>query len=291
MSPRHILFIVGINGLWGLTPIVLKFGMAEMPPLLLMGLRFLLGSLVLLPFTRWHRGQMKRVFAIAFTAGALGFACLAAGLALVANMASVGIANQLNVPFATLLSVFVLGEVVRWRRWLGMGLAFAGSVVVAFDPAVAQHLGGFALVALASLVNAASMILMRRVQGVGPLQMQAWLQHVSWPILLALSLVFETAPGAAIAGAGCQAWLAIAFGALGTSMIAHAGFFWMVQRYEVSQIAPFLLLSPLFTILFGVLLMGDALTARIVIGGIMTLAGVTIINLRDKHVVEERVSP
>lgn len=291
MRPRDLLFLVFINLIWGLTPLVLKFGMADMPPLLLMSLRFGLASLVLSPVTRWHPGQMKRVFAIAFTAGALSFACLAAGLVRIDSMAPVGIANQLNVPFAALLSVLVLREVVRWRRWLGMGLAFAGSVIVAFDPQIIHFLSGFTLVTLASLLNALSIIIMRGVRDVRPLQMQAWLAHVSWPVLLTLSLIFEPHPVQAMADASVAAWLANAFGALGTSMIAHAGFYWMVQRYEVTQVAPFLLLSPLFTILFGVLLMGDSLTLRIMVGGAMTLAGVTIINLRDKHVVEERVTP
>ena len=291
MRPRDILFLVVINLIWGLTPLILKYGMAEMPPLLLMGLRFVLASLVLSPFTRWHPGRMVKVFAVAVTAGALSFACLAAGLARVDNMATVGIANQLNVPFAALLSVLVLGEVVRWRRWLGMGLAFAGGAIVAFDPRVIHFLDGFTLVALASLLNAFSIIFMRGLRDVRPLQMQAWLAHISWPTLLLLSLIFEPHPLASITHASWAVWAAIAFGALATSMIAHAGFFWMVQRYEVSQIAPFLLLSPLFTVLFGVVLMGDSLTMRIMIGGAMTLIGVTIINLRDKHVVEERVTP
>jgi len=291
MAPRDTLFLIAINLIWGLTPLVLKFGMAEMPPLLMMALRFVLASVLLARLMRWHGGQMRRLLAIALTGGALGFACLAAGLARVGTMAPVGIANQLNVPFAVLLSILMLGEVVRWRRWLGMGLAFAGGVLVAFDPRVTDHLDGFTLVTLAALLNAVSIILMRGVKNVRPLELQAWLAQISWPVLLVLSLVFEPHPLAAIAAAGWPAWFAMAFGALGTTMIAHAGFYYIVQRYEVSKVAPFLLLSPLFTVLFGVALMGDQLTWRIALGGTMTLVGVTIINLRDKHVVEDQVTP
>jgi len=228
---------------------------------------------------------------VAIVAGALSFAFLAAGLARVDNMATVGIANQLNVPFAAILSVLVLGEVVRWRRWLGIGLSMVGGAVVAFDPRVIHFLDGFTLVTIAALLNAISIIQMRGLQGVRPLEMQAWVAHVSWPVLLGLSLIFEPQPLASVAAAGWGAWFAVVYGVLGTSMIGHAGFYWMLQRHEVSRIAPFLLLSPLFTVLFGVLLMGDSLTWRIMLGGAMTLAGVTIINLRDKHVVKERVAP
>jgi O-acetylserine/cysteine efflux transporter len=290
MPLAHILFLVLINFIWGSAPVVIKFGLGSMSPQLLMTCRFLLASLILLPITRWHTGQMVRVALVALSAGAAGFAILAAGLARAGDMGSVAVANQLNAPFATLLSIILLGEVVRWRRWLGLVLALGGGLIVAFDPAIAAHLDAFALVTLAAFVNAVSTIFMRELRGIHPWQMQAWLAHLSWPVLLILSLCTEHGQLAAVSAPNPNVVLAIVYLTLGSSFIAHAGFYAMVQRYEVSKIAPFLLLSPLATVLSGMIFMGDHITLRFVIGGAITLLGVTIITLRDKHLAEEKLA-
>jgi O-acetylserine/cysteine efflux transporter len=48
----------------------------------------------------------------------------------------------------------------------------------------------------------------------------------------------------------------------------------------VSLVSPITLLAPVLGVVFGVTLWGDELTARIIIGGLMTLAGVLVIALR-----------
>ena len=91
----------------------------------------------------------------------------------------------------------------------------------------------------------------------------------------------------AVQTASLAQWSGIAYTALLSSLVAHAGFYYMLQRYEVSKISPFTLLSPLFTVIFSVVLLGEELTWRIIIGGAITLAGVLIISLREREIVTE----
>ena len=83
-----------------------------------------------------------------------------------------------------------------------------------------------------------------------------------------------------------QAWAAIAYTALGGSLLAHTGFYYLVQRYPVTSVAPLTVLSPVFSVIFGVTLLDDALTPRIVVGGLVTLLGVVIINLRERRLTD-----
>jgi O-acetylserine/cysteine efflux transporter len=46
------------------------------------------------------------------------------------------------------------------------------------------------------------------------------------------------------------------------------------------------LLSPLFSILFGVLLLHDRLTPKMWVGGTITLAGVLLVMLRERRLVD-----
>jgi O-acetylserine/cysteine efflux transporter len=76
------------------------------------------------------------------------------------------------------------------------------------------------------------------------------------------------------------------FTALVSSLIAHTGYYWLVRRYPVTSVSPLTTLSPVFGVAFGVLLYGDALSARILLGGLATLIGVTIIARREHRFVD-----
>ena len=59
-----------------------------------------------------------------------------------------------------------------------------------------------------------------------------------------------------------------------------------MRRYPVTSVAPLTVLSPLFSVAFGVLLLGDQLSERIIVGGACTLVGVVIIMLREKRIAD-----
>ena len=83
-----------------------------------------------------------------------------------------------------------------------------------------------------------------------------------------------------------KGWSALAFAAIGASLIAHTGYFHLVQRYPVTSVAPLTTLSPVFSVIFGVTLLGDPLSTQILLGGACTLVGVVIITVREKRIVD-----
>jgi O-acetylserine/cysteine efflux transporter len=50
----------------------------------------------------------------------------------------------------------------------------------------------------------------------------------------------------------------------------------------VSSVAPVTVLTPLFSVLFSVLLLGDVLDWRMIVGGLLTLSGITVIVARER---------
>src|SRR6185312_3776604 len=108
----------------------------------------------------------------------------------------------------------------------------------------------------------------------------------SLPVLLVASLTLEHPDLTALASVSWPAWGALLFAAVVASLIAHTGYFHLVQRYPVTSVAPLTTLSPIFSMVFGVLLLGDHLTSRILIGGACTLAGVLIITVRERRIVD-----
>ena len=64
--------------------------------------------------------------------------------------------------------------------------------------------------------------------------------------------------------------------------MAHTAYFALIRRYPVSSVAPVTVLTPLFSVLFSVLLLGDVLDWRMIVGGLLTLSGITVIVARER---------
>jgi O-acetylserine/cysteine efflux transporter len=215
----------------------------------------------------------------------LHFALMFIGVSLTAASV-VAVVVQLTVPFATILSIVMLGEVIHWRRWSGIAMTFAGVMIISFDPHVFDSLSGVAFAATGALAAAIATVLMRRLTGVGVFQLQSWTAIVAAPTLLLASLIFEGGQLEAIGNADAAGWGALLFTAIGASLIGHNIFFWLLQRYEVSLIAPLSLLSPILGVVFGIWLLDEPLTARLVIGATIAFAGVAALAIRRREPVE-----
>ncbi len=281
MLPRHLALVIVVNLVWGLNMIAAKIGVDHVPPVVLTGLRFAVLVVVLAPFLRWQKGRMPLLIIVCLTMGALHFALIWGGLAAADNVAGMAVAIQLAVPFATILSIMLLGETVAWRRWLGMSLAFVGVGVIAFDPAVIGQPLGLALVTAGAFIGALGVIGMKRLHGVGVMAMQAWLALISAPVLLLVSLLIEENQLEAIREAPAIVWVALLFSSLGASLFGHGSMYYLIQRYDVSLLAPFNLLATVFAVVAAVVFLGEPLTWRLALGGSITLLGVFIIAKRQ----------
>lgn len=281
ISRSHLWQLVLINGIWGFNIVAIKLSVDRFPPVFLSFLRFLIVGLAVLPWLRIRRGEMRWLLTAAICGGGLQFALMFTGVKLSGNMSSVAIASQLGVPFATLLSVALLGERIRWRRWLGIALSFTGIVVLAFSPDVFSSAHGLMMIVAAAFIGAVGLVAIKRVHELEPLELMAWLAWASLPLLLPLSLLIEDGQLESLLQAGATGWGALLYSAVLASLFAHTAYFALVRRYPVSSVAPVTVLAPVFSVLFSVLLLGDRLDWRMVVGGLMTLSGVAVIVTRE----------
>ena len=95
-----------------------------------------------------------------------------------------------------------------------------------------------------------------------------------------ISFTTETGQFDAVMSMGWEAGGALAFVVIVTTIIAHGGGDFLIQRYPISVLTPFGLLAPVFGVIFGVVLFSEPITIRFLIGGTITLVGVGIINMR-----------
>ena len=286
VAGRDLAILVFLNVIWGYNYVAAKVGVQEFPPVFFTALRFVLVAAVVCRFLRVHPGEMTRLLWAAFLAGPVAFSLLFIGIAHVENVSNVAIASQLGVPFTTLLSVWLLGEVIHWRRKLGIALAFGGVAIISFDPKVFHSLFGLLLVTASALVGALGVILIKQLRGIQPLELQAWVSTLSVLVLLPLSFTIESGQVEALRHASWHAWGAIAFTAVAASLVAHTTWYYLVGKYPVTGLSAVTLLTPIFGIVFGVLVLGNVLTPKMIVGSVVTLFGVLIVLMRDRKLVD-----
>ena len=286
LTPLDLSLLVSVNAIWGVNLVAAKLGITEFPPIFFACLRFAVLAVVLVPVLRLFRGQMQNLLQAAFFSGALGFALMYLGFKYTDDISKMAIATQLGIPFSTLLSIWLLGEQVRWRRKLGIGLAFIGVAVVSFDPGALDHAFGLLLVTASQFVVALGTIYIKRLRNVTAWQLQAWLGITSAPLLLLMSLMLEQGQWQSVQQATWVGWSALLFTAVASSLVAHTLMFHLIGKYPVTSVAPINVLSAIFSIACGIMWFGDKLTPRILLGGSIALVGVVIVAMRDRRMVD-----
>ncbi|HEY4264288.1 MAG TPA: DMT family transporter [Micropepsaceae bacterium] len=276
MRVSHLLLALLVCVAWGLNAVAAKVGVTYIPPVFFTALRFVFVLICLAPWLKPVPGKWNVLIPAVFFMGGLHFALIFTGAKL-SDASTMAIVNQLYVPISVLLAMAWLGEAVPQRRWLGIAIAFCGVVVFSLDASVASHLMGVFILFLDAISMAIGTVLLRRLSGVPPLVMQAWMAALGIPFLFLTSLVFETGQFAALAQSPWQGWAALAYTVIAGSLIGHTAYYVLLQHYEVSLVGSVLLLGPAIGVLGGVAILGEPFTPMIVIGAAMTLFGVAIV--------------
>ena len=276
MRFSHLLLALIVCVAWGLNAVAAKLGVTFIPPVFFTGLRFIFVLMCLLPWLKPIRGRWQMLIPAVFFIGGLHFALIFSGVKY-SDASTMAIVNQLYVPISVLLAMFWLGERVVLRRWLGIALAFCGVVIFSLDASVSSHLFGVFLLIADAFSMALGTVLLRRLTGISPFVMQAWMAVIGIPFLFATSFIFESGQIASLSAAPWQAWAALAYTVIAGSLIGHTGYYVLLQHYEVSLVGSVLLLSPAIGVLGGIAILGEPFTPVILVGAMMTLAGVAIV--------------
>ncbi len=286
MPLRHHLFAILIAALWGGNYVASKVGMAYFPPIFYTMLRFWLTALVLLPFLPKHGSHLyqpamiKKISlnALVLCVGHMAFILVAMHEGL--NIAASVVIVQLGVPFSCLLGVLFLGDKIgRWRV-LGLLIAFSGVMLITGSPNITEHPIAFFIALGATFAWALSNILMKQLPPIDALPLFSLLSIAAIPMLAITTFTLEYNNWRAIHLAPLSAWLGLCYTVACSTIIAYGGWAYLIRRHQVSTIAPYSLLVPVFGIASGALWFHEIPTHDVIIGGMVIIIGVAIITLR-----------
>jgi drug/metabolite transporter (DMT)-like permease len=285
--------LLGAALIWGFNFILVKMAIGQMPPVYYVGLRFLVGSIFLLPFS-W--GQMKRLdrqgWWIGLGVGALlfgGFVLQTMGLV----STSPGVSGFLTSLYVIMVPIFIGLYTGRWPSpMVGVGV-----IVVVAGFAVLSLYGHLTFGWGEIFTLLATVFWALHILGVayGSTRLGALafvqLQLTTCAVLsLVGSFIFERPalfPGWSATGA--VIWTGI-MGSLVAYVLMVVG-----QRYTPPTLAGIIMsLEAVFALIFSIIVGYDTLTGRTLLGFAVVFAGTTVARIgteREPEIAAEQAPP
>jgi len=285
---RALMVMMFCNVVWALNVVVSKVAIADLgtPPLFYAFLRSVIVAVVLIPLLRPLPAKLWQVLLVGLAISGGSFALLFMGLA-TASPSAAGVVSLTGAPMTVLFAILFLGERVRWRRGLGIGLAFGGVLFAMAGDNQMETSTGLLLVFVSAVVGALGSVFVKRLE-LPSIRLQAWAAIASVAVLLPLTAMMESGQVAALAAAPWEVAACLFFAAIIVSIGAHTAYYRLQQQHDANLVVPLTLFTPILTILFGAWLTGDAIGGRLIAGGAIALLGVAIIVLRPSETFTRR---
>lgn len=280
MKRRDIFDLVLLAALWGASFLFTRMAVPAFGALAIAELRVAVAALVLLPLLALRGGLSElRVRPLRFVLlGAVNTAIPFALFAWAVLSITAGLAAILNATaplFTALVAWFWLRERLTVLQWVGMAIGFAGvlwltGARVGFGGGASHWAVAAALVATISYGLAAN-VAKRYLGDVRPLAVAAGSQTAATALLLPFAIAAwpDVAPGLRDWGA------AIALGVLCTG-IAYILYFRLIARVGPATAVTVTFLIPAFAMLWGGLFLGETVSATMLAGCAVILAGTAL---------------
>lgn len=281
MALRHFFLILLVVSIWAFNNIAIKWGLMDLPPLLMTTLRFVVVALILVPFTRVNRQQFCYLLVLAFTFGFMHFSLLFISLDNT-DAGTAAVIVQLGTPIAMLLAMVVLKEKLRVIQLVGIAISLSGVLVLSGSPTI-SHWWVLVLLLLSALGWAISNLIVKKSPPMSPLTMTGWLSFLAIPIVGCASWLTESNQLTLLMDSSWRGWFGILFSAIGSSIIAYSLWYSLLKHYNVNLIMPYSLLTPVLAVIMGALVLGDSMNGFKIAGSLLVVFGtaIAVINLRS----------
>lgn len=284
--------LAAVTMIWGGTFVAGRYLADHIDPLLAASLRFILASLALLLFMALARirlvrptGRQLRQLALLGFFGIFFYnLCFFYGLHYI-NASRASLIVALNPAVIGLASSLLFKEQLGRARIIGIALCLGGAatVIVSRNPQLLQSapnhgLGDLLILGCVVGWGIYSLYSRELNASLGPLQ------TVTWSVLLGAAML--AAATAFMGGFSLQAVSridlpqALSLGYLGVlgSALAYIGYYDGIRRIGATRSGVFIALNPLTAVICGALLLGEPLSAPMLIGGAVILWGIYLCN-------------
>jgi len=270
---------------WGSTYLAIRVGVQELPPFGMAGLRFTAAGIVLtlwallsgIPFPRqaadWGWAVLTGVLVLGVAVGGMFWA-------------EVHIASGLAALLAGLSPIFMAfygslgagGDRLSAGLWVGLLIGFAGLAILVGPIGSAPGEVPLAPVLVILVGTQAwcggSVLATRKLKGVPPLATSAIHNLSAGLFLLAGDFLLR---GSAWPRVSPAAWFSLVYLVVFGSVIAYSAYYYLITHMPAARAGTYSYINPVVAVFLGWLILGEAVTWRLVTGGLVILAGLFLV--------------
>jgi O-acetylserine/cysteine efflux transporter len=295
-----MILAAGVASFWGFNFVVIAWGMAGIPPLLFVAIRFLVVAAFVVVVPR-PAASWRTVVGVGLFMSLGQFGLLYTSMALGLHPGLAALLLQAQAVFTVAIAAGVLRERPTGPQTIGVAIGVVGLAMVAAGRGGDAPALAVALALAAALSWAIGNVISRRagvVSGrgrLGTLSLTVWSALVVPVPALGLSFVFEGPAAIAdgLAAFGPQAALSTLYTAVLCTVIGYAVFNGLLARNRSAAVVPWVLLAPVVAMLSAAILLGQVPTLAEIAGGAVLIAGVlvTTVPVRDRRDARRSQAP
>ncbi|HET9421663.1 MAG TPA: DMT family transporter [Nocardioides sp.] len=280
------LALLAVTAAWGSTFFLIKDLLDRVPTLDFLAVRFAIASVLMVAvapkaLARLTRDSRRHAVVLG---GLYGVAQILQTAGLAHTPASVsGFVTGLYVVFTPLFAAVLLRTRITKLTWAAVALATAGLGVLTLD--------GFSVGYGEALTLVAAALYALHIVGLGAWSRpdQALGMSILQIIVVSVVCLVATVPDGVVLPATTGDWLAVLYTAVFAGALAMLGQTWAQAHLSPTRSAIVMSMEPVFAAFFAILLGGESLEGRMLLGGAMVLTAMVVVELRPTRKPEGEV--
>lgn len=280
------LVLLGITACWGSTFFLIHDLLDRVPAVDFLAVRFSIAGVLLLvvapravlrlsPTARRQAVVLGSLYGVAQILQTLGLAHTPASVS--------GFITGMYVVATPLFAAVLLHNRITRMTWAAVLLAFGGLAVLTLD--------GFSVGYGEALTFVAAMLYALHIVGLGAWSnvQDALGMSILQVLMVAVICLVVSAPGGIVLPDNGRDWLSVLYMAVFPAALALLGQTWAQAHLSATRTAIVMSMEPVFAAFFAVLLGGESLTERMLLGGALVLAAMLLVEVGPRRKVEGEV--
>lgn len=278
--------LLGITACWGSTFFLIHDLLDRVPAVDFLAVRFSIAAVLLLvvapravlrlsPTARRQAVVLGCLYGVAQILQTAGLAHTPASVS--------GFITGMYVVATPLFAAVLLHNRITAVTWAAVLLAFGGLAVLTLD--------GLSIGYGEALTFVAAMLYALHIVGLG-----AWSNardalgmSILQVVMVAVICLVASAPGGIVLPDTGRDWLAVVYMAVFPAALALLGQTWAQAHLSATRTAIVMSMEPVFAAFFAVLLGGESVTGRMLVGGALVLVAMLLVELAPRRKVEAEV--
>ena len=276
--------MVLLTALWGFHQVTIKVIVDDVSLLTQAAIRSIVATALVLAWARlrgtplFERDGTLKAGLLAGFLFAVEFAFIYGGLGHTNASRMVVFIYLTPVLTALGLHFLVAGERLHPAQWLGVLVAFGGVVLAFFNSGKNTLVGDLCGIAAAFFWSATTVLIRATSLAQASATKTLFYQLGVSAALLPIFAFLLNEPGITVLTP--LALVSLAFQAVIVAFLSYLAWFWLLGRYLAARLSVFSFLSPMFGVLFGVVLLSEPLGPQFAIAAGLVGLGIVLVNLR-----------